>query len=564
MIQELGQVRAKADALKTVGRARKFLKASPNLDLLKEMTDRVKTARDIFAFRGQVSIEMLIRELVAKSRHEALQREQDQESAKWSKVLKRLPRADAGYSASVHARHGRLLAGTRTDLLRELDDWATSAPTAQDQSPFFVLTGGAGTGKSTIAFDVARRAEARGHLGASFFFMRGAASLDSTELIFPTLAWQMLSNVPGLRSPASYSVIETHLQRGGPQNLDQQADDLFVKLLSTLPATQAPITIVIDAVDECSASTQDFVQRMLFLIMQSLSSIACTVRVFITSRPEVHVEDALRSLTFQSKTQRFRLQDIPQPTVDHDISLFFTNALSQLPEASRLALSSVYGDAAGELTERAAGLFIYAATAVEYLRWFRGDDILVAIAQILATDVDATKPGLDRLDELYTIVLNTAFPPQFLALPGKAALVAVALSSIAVLQDHVSPRVIAVLAGLDLTSGLVPVLERLAPVLSFDPSDADVAMRPLHASFAEFLGDSARSTSTFWVDSSEQHSVFAGYALNLLMKRGTLVSNVCRLEHPNDTPIAVPDIRERITLHLPPAVQYACLYWASH
>ncbi|KZV85220.1 hypothetical protein EXIGLDRAFT_682018, partial [Exidia glandulosa HHB12029] len=371
LLVDLERVAKRAGGLKKSGRMRKWLLSSPNAELLGELALNVSKARERFAFRGQISIEMLILDVRAKlereaeearlarvreaeearlaRENEARERERVRQDQEWSDLLARLPHADASYSSNAQSRHHRPLEGTRVDLLNDLDKWATRDAAAEDHFPFYVLTGGAGTGKSTIAFEVAHRARERGHLGASFFFTRGAGDLSTTELIFPTLAWQLLSTVPALRTAAT-PILTSHLQRDRLQNLDIQAEDLYVGLLSLLAHDFPPLIIVIDAVDECTSSAQDLVRRVLFLMMDGLPRISCSVRVFITSRPEVHIEDALTSLTFQSMMQRFRLHEIPEAIVDADIEAYLSAALARFPPPAQSALFKAHSDIVIKLT----------------------------------------------------------------------------------------------------------------------------------------------------------------------------------------------------------------------
>ncbi|EJD36868.1 hypothetical protein AURDEDRAFT_108389, partial [Auricularia subglabra TFB-10046 SS5] len=449
---------------------------------------------------GQLAIEVVLRDV----RDEVKANAERRKALDIETILDRLPHADAGFRASVHARHGRLLAGTRVELLKELDAWASSSGSQPAIPPFFVLRSGAGTGKSTVAFEVARRAEESGRLGASFFFMRGSALLSTTDVFFPTLARQLITNVPALQASAG-PVIQNHLKHGTRQNMDQQAKDLFAGLLSALPADHPPLVIVIDAVDECTESAQDLVLRMLFLIMESLTALSCSIRVFITSRPEVHIEDAFHSVRFTASAQTFRLQDIPKPVIDADIRLFFTTAIEELPPTSAKPLWTSYPDAPDDLTDVASGLFIFATTAMEFLRQYRRADIVRGMSQLIETRRDTSRAALQRLDDLYTIVLSSAFPPD--VINTHRTNIHIILGCLAVLQDHVSPRSLAMLTATSLDHDVLPVVDRLGAVITFDPENPDAALRPLHASFGEFLVDSSRCTNPeFYVNPASHHS----------------------------------------------------------
>ena len=69
---------------------------------------------------------------------------------------------DAGY---LCGNRQKCLRGTRKGVLREIESWLTS----EHRQQIFLLSGLAGTGKSTIVQTFAEMTFADGKLGASFF-----------------------------------------------------------------------------------------------------------------------------------------------------------------------------------------------------------------------------------------------------------------------------------------------------------------------------------------------------------------------------------------------------------
>lgn len=562
----LDAVNLSAEKLQKQSRVARVVLANRNSDILKSMAESIKQSQDEFMFIGQIAIEIVLQVVAAQMKATAERQEAESSAtAERSRIeelksaLDQLPYAEASYKASVHARHATLLEGTRTEILAEIDAWR-SCETEQQNRPFFVLRGGAGTGKSTIAFEVARRAESAGHFGASFFFMRGSARLNTAESVFPTLARQLIHNLPQLQATALPHVL-AHLKHGAHQNVDQQAKDLFTGLLSSLPSSHPPILIVVDAVDECTESAQDLVCRMLFLMMGAVSDMPCPIRVFITSRPEVHLEDAFDSPMFSS-AQKYVLHDIPRAIVDRDIRLYFSTRLSELPDAHRRVFSELYPDAPDDLTELAAGLFIYATTAFEFLRQCRGG-IARGMAQLMASRDTAVQAPLDRLDQLYSIVLGMAFHAGTVSVP-RASVMEI-LGSVVLLQEHLSPQNLALLTGRSLHSEVLPVVERLGAVVSVQAKSPEAPMQLLHASFAEYLVDRERSgQSGFYVDEAMQHASLAVHCLSLLLRPRTLIRNICQLPDPTVPKNEVTDLVTRIRTHLPGPIQYSCSHWLAH
>ena len=106
--------------------------------------------------------------------------------------LGRLQVAKGAAFDSYDNQHAECLPGTRVKLLEEIEDW-TRLP---DGKCIFWLNGMARTGKSTISRTVAGRLKQQHLLGASFFFKRGEGDRGTAKKLFPTLAEQLVINVP--------------------------------------------------------------------------------------------------------------------------------------------------------------------------------------------------------------------------------------------------------------------------------------------------------------------------------------------------------------------------------
>ena len=95
------------------------------------------------------------------------------------------PSDGAGYR-SGH-RQG-CLRGTRVDIILQLERWLED----EKAQRVFWLNGLAGTGKTTITQTFAEISFADGNLGASFFCSRDFEYRSNLQVIFPTLAFQLV------------------------------------------------------------------------------------------------------------------------------------------------------------------------------------------------------------------------------------------------------------------------------------------------------------------------------------------------------------------------------------
>lgn len=432
-----------------------------------------------------------------------------------------------------------LLPGTRTPILDDMEAWAIGGDDTP-QPPFFVLAGASGAGKSTIAYEFARRLDRDKLLGATFFFVRGDEKLSTTRFIVPTLAYQLSQNQPKLFSSIAKGV-RKRLYKGQIQKLEDQLNDLIVIPLKALPSSRPPVIVVIDAVDECTLSAQDEVAHLLYLLQDNIHRLSLPLRILITTRSDLHIENALRSSRFRDIAEPLKLYGIPRSAVDDDITLYLSDRLKQFPYSEELIMKR--SNAVMDLTTRAGDLFIYASTALDFLiKEADGPDFAVKRLDILLANVSKSAISRSQLDSLYVDVLAGAFPKHVLENedPNYKTWLRDVLGAIATAQDHISPKTLEYLLGVA-ASNTHGILARLSSLVVVPSEDATIPMRPRHATFPQFLVDPARCTDeTFLVDPSSFHSRLALQCLQAL---------------------AEPDALSGI---LSPHLQYSCVHWPTH
>ena len=91
------------------------------------------------------------------------------------------------------ATRPKCLEGTRVDLLQQIREWASSS----DSPNIFLLTGIAGTGKSTVARTIAEEFKKEKKLGCYIFFERGKTDSSTiTSTVIRTIAYHLARNNP--------------------------------------------------------------------------------------------------------------------------------------------------------------------------------------------------------------------------------------------------------------------------------------------------------------------------------------------------------------------------------
>ena len=86
-------------------------------------------------------------------------------------------------------------------------------------------------------------------------------------------------------------------------------------------------------------------------------------------------------------------------------------------------------------------------------------------------------------------------------------------------------------------------------------------IRPLHASFYDFLLDKERSCE-FFIEQGDVHRDLAAASLSIM--QACLHFNICELETSYVLNAEVADLDKKVEKYIPPHLQYACQFWAAH
>jgi len=411
----------------------------------------------------------------------------------------------------------------------------------------------AGTGKSTISRTIAQKLAEKKRLAASFFFTRGKKDISHSRMFFTTIAAQLANSLPVLRASISEAIDNNSdiFQQG----LREQWNQLILNPLKSAPTQSIQLVIVIDALDECD-SMRD-IQLILQLIAEAKDLVTVRIKIFLTSRPEIPIFDGFRQLSGEAY-QDFILHNIPLDIVNRDISTFFRAKLSPLkanhgqgtPWPDELIIE--------QLVERAAGLFIYAATT---LRFIEGG--IYGPEEQLSLILGATKPSLSataHLDGIYTTLLQHSVfgkcgdqEPEQLVRRFRQV-----VGSIVVMFNTMPAIDLAKLLQIPfrVVSGTLGSLRSVLHV----PENESQPVRLFHLSFRDFLQDPQRcSKPRFQIDEKERHSSLFRKCMEHISQ---LRENICDLWGPGVLITEIPT--DTIYKSIPPHVQYACRYWFDH
>ena len=436
------------------------------------------------------------------------------------------------------------LPGTRIAFLDFIVNWVNNP----DSERTLVLFGQAGTGKSSIAHEIARRFNKMHRLTSSFIFLRKEQSEGEAYHLFTSLARDLSDRYPSFKAALGRVIKGDSSLRLRTRDYPTLFESLILEPLKGLH-TVGPILVVIDALDESGDVTGG--NGLHKFLAKHLSTLPSNFRVLITSRPEHDIESAfVEAPSFRIKY----MGDFELAAKTHDDIIAFIR--ERLPSDE----FRIYGNA---LAKKAEGLFQWAAVACGYVLKPPGSFSFSkkkCIEHLLRLSADYQRQ--DPLDELYKEVLEGYFIHQearllFRSVVGQliTAFEPLSIRSLTTLRHHASNDD-------DDYNSVVEMLRHLGSLLSnVNSANQNLPMVPLHTSFRDFLTSKDKS-GDFCVGLRDAHRQLASSCFGLLLNG--LKFNICDLESSYLANKDVKDLDSRVDNHIPPALLYACRFWDDH
>ncbi|KAF9024996.1 WD40 repeat-like protein [Hymenopellis radicata] len=465
---------------------------------------------------------------------------------------------DASFRAAIKTDtllRGPCTSGTRVKILDKIMSWARD--NTADSPPVFWLTGLAGTGKTTIAYTICERMWAKNKLLISFFCSRQLDSKDS-QLIVPTICRNLAELF------RSYATELVPILQGdfilGEARIHEQIDNLLVVPWSaSLPRRDgipAPV-VIIDALDE-SDDGVEFLKNLLRVVGDKKLT---GIKFLVTSRVQPEIVDLCHS--FQLPANMIcHLHEVPLDDVQDDIAKFLAEKLPKLRDTDEFT----------QLSHRAGGLFISAATAVRYIspshRTLSHHEQQAKLRKLLRPG--GTSNSTLLLDRLYEQVLTAAFDEgdEDLLHPRLDILHAIVCA-----QELISISVIAQLLGLNQDTTKM-CIDSLHSVLYVSPLDHLVSC--YHASFPEFILDAQRSQFTaplsFTKAKSQELKVFCDKSIFnarlahhcFRIMRSELHFNICHLSSSSMLDHEIDKLQDLVQMNISLVLRYAACHWGEH
>ena len=433
------------------------------------------------------------------------------------------------------------LPGTRTRLLTEIISWATQSNVENEEKNVLWLHGMAGSGKSTVATTVAHHFDSLKRQGAYLFFER-ATSTPSTVIC--TLAYEL-----ALFDPAISSAISKCLS-ADPKIAEKSLHTQFEMLLYT-PLTEAahniagPVTVVLDALDECG--DQSSREELLDILGTKLQTLPPAFRFLITSRPEEDIRTAFKKTNLIMSLESM----VEEKEALSDIKAYFVSQTAIIRENKELENDWPSENQIDSLVKSSEGLFIWASTMCKLIR----QTPVHELGSLLA---GSSNQGIQGLDLLYTTTLERSYSWSSAGVDSWnhfRSVMAVVLFS----RINLDVAAVDLMLGVSGQASSRFLVSSFSALLEYSTGNT---IRPLHASFRDYLTDKNRSGGKPWsLTSVDPERLLTEACFQIMSKQ--LRFNICGIttsyKEDNDY-FTSPNTRDAISKEL----KYACQHWATH
>jgi hypothetical protein len=461
--------------------------------------------------------------------------------------------------------------GTRQWIVEKIHSWL-----GDQQAPNILwLSGSPGAGKSTIASTLVSNLASKSQLGSEFFCKRGDVALSNPATLWPTIAFDLaqkntvvadriVENLKAGRVNPSRADIALHfkyliedpltecwktycaevqgVQTNGVEE-HGQCDHSFEK-----PVMQFPV-VILDALDECGSDSSQPSQRQSFMdTIIKWSRLPPAFKLLITSRDQ-GIPPAFRKACYHIALETGYLVSAE---TNLDIQSFFEQRFAVFPSSyESLPLSWPEKPIIKRLTDRAAGLFIWAETVMRFLEQGLPKEQLDVVLE------GTFREEGDAIDELYRQILHQSFKNSSSRVLDtfRRVIGAIVLAKTPLHRTDLHRF----LGRQEDESSIDFILSKLSSVISSRNPDRRIHIS--HLTFTEFICDLTRCHETFVIDRGTYSRIMALTCFRIM--KADLRFNICQIETShlrNDDLKLAPRIKEAIPNHL----SYSCLFGADH
>ena len=435
------------------------------------------------------------------------------------------------------------LEGTRTEILKEIVDWINDPDVNAPR--ILWLHGQAGRGKSAIAHTIALWFKNVGGLGSCFCFARDRQTERREEKMLPTIARDLADRDPVFRRELADAIAKDHSLKH-TSDVIQQWEKLLLEPLSKVSAgLVGNIVLVIDALDESGPySSREHILSV--LKSTEAASLPSPFRILLTSRP---LSDITLALGSAQHVKAVSLDNLSAVFAERDIRMYVSRKLQ--------GLDGISGREIEHITVKADGLFEWARLACDFIKPDIAGETAEERFHLMA---HASGEGETLLDGMYNAILESTVGRRPLALARFRSLMRQIIDTLEPLPMDALHAMRVFFPHKDDRFHIAVILEYMGPLLS-GVTDKTTPVRPLHASFYDFLTEQSRSGDYFVGELDMQANLAMASLCDL---RDGLCFNICGLESSYLPNSEVPDLAERVKAKIPSHLSYSCQFWVRH
>jgi len=441
--------------------------------------------------------------------------------------------------------------GTRQTILQEIEEKVKSS----DGHNIIWIRGSPGVGKSALAASISAQLLDQGRHVISFRFDRTQSTTITTNALWRFVASDLVRWYPSLCK---------HLVKANEKLSTSDINrlfELFVKIpLSTLdndiPHEELPV-IVIDALDECGGFRRNSSER------EDFEGLLCTLRcwaevghlrkfkLIITSR----LDECITSYFPENISTHINIPSGSSVELgaSNDIRAFLKERL----QGTGMADTWV-NEALDYLVHSAAGMFIWAKTAAEFLRENTTSRFYILKTRKQENSAEVFKD----LYSLYSTVIETSLKDIS---KQEAEAITSVMGAMIFAKQPLDKNALMMLPGVrnpDSHEDMLEfILKRLVSVIDID---SDSTLHFHHRSFTDFLlhpSFSQRLGGFSAIQDRDLHErQLAVLCLNTMVSP-ELHFNMCDLESSNIKNVDIPATNKSA---LSPLISYSSQFWADH
>ncbi|PVF93217.1 WD40 repeat-like protein [Serendipita vermifera] len=432
--------------------------------------------------------------------------------------------------------------GTRQDILDQVNDWVADFTTPN----ILWLKGHPGVGKSAVAASIVFRLQESKRLGSSFAFQREKADLSTSNSL-----WRMVAFDLSRRYSTVKQVLIEKLSKSDFLPATLNIKTLFFHLIQEplvecwdIPTGRFPV-IVVDALDECGglegAHSED--RKNLMMTMELWSKLPRRYKLIVTSRSEMDIERTFRKVRHKV-VELFAGQDVSVQS-KNDIRTFLDHHFEEI-RSSNSGLSAQWPgrEVVEALAEKAAGLFLWAKTIVQFISRGEPQEQLQRIQE----ESDA-----NNMSSLYTLILSISFHN-----PSEKVIRAfhLVMGAILLLKTPLSALTLGRLLSIE-KSTITYIINSLQSL--FHAGDT---LRFGHPSFADFLISEKDCPEIFHIRIEREKRNLAIACLQTMTKE--LQFNICKAASSYFRNSVITHKHASIEGNVSPQLCYSCWYWVDH